>query len=319
MSSGGHGGGHGGGRKHDTDHEEHEEHVNHEAWVIPYADMLTLLMVMFLALFATGRVDMEKFKKLAENLKQDFGGNTEMVSMEGGGSGDISLEGGAGIFTGALAPSIGGEPTQMQIEQARQEQDKAAAGEALEELQGFEQTLTGKATLAGFSDNLLVSLEGRGMVVTVLSDEVLFAPGAAALEPGGFTVLGVVAEALRAIPNSIVIEGHTDARPISNSRFRSNWELSTGRATTVLQYLLGAGVAPDRLSASGYGDTRPVAPNDTPSNQAKNRRVEIVVLTDISLEPILDEVAAAAGSGAGSGPGNGPGDDGEAAPGGAGE
>ncbi len=291
ASGGGHGGGgHGGGHKHHEEHEEHEEHVNHEAWVIPYADMLTLLMVMFLALFATGRVDMEKFKKLAENLKQDFGGNTEMVSLEGGGSGDISLEGGAGIFTGAVTPTVGGEPTQMQIEQARQEYEKKAAGEALEKLQGFEQTLTGKATLAGFSDNLLVSLEGRGMVVTVLSDEVLFRPGSAALEPAGFTVLGVVAEALRSIPNSIVIEGHTDSRPISNNRFQSNWELSTARATTVLQYFLSAGVSQDRLAASGYGETRAVADNATAEGQAKNRRVEIVVLTDISLEPILGEI-----------------------------
>ena len=289
MASGGHGGGH----KRHEEHEEHEEHVNHEAWVIPYADMLTLLMVMFLALFATGRVDMEKFKKLAENLKQDFGGSAEIVSLEGGGSGSLGLEGGAGIFTGALAPTVGGEPTQMQIEQARQQYEKAAAGEALEDLQGFEQTLTGKATIAGFSDNLLVSLEGRGMLVTVLSDEVLFRPGSAALEPAGFTVLGVVAEALRTIPNSIIIEGHTDARPISNNRFQSNWELSTARATTVLQFFLSAGVSPERLAASGYGETQPVAGNETPEGQAKNRRVEIVVLTDVSLEPILDDAGAA--------------------------
>jgi chemotaxis protein MotB len=286
-------GGHGGGHKRHEEHEEHEEHVNHEAWVIPYADMLTLLMVMFLALFATGRVDMEKFKKLAENLKQDFGGSAEIVSLEGGGSGSLGLEGGAGIFTGALAPTVGGEPTQMQIEQARQQYEKAAAGEALEDLQGFEQTLTGKATIAGFSDNLLVSLEGRGMLVTVLSDEVLFRPGSAALEPAGFTVLGVVAEALRTIPNSIIIEGHTDARPISNNRFQSNWELSTARATTVLQFFLSAGVSPERLAASGYGETQPVAGNETPEGQAKNRRVEIVVLTDVSLEPILDDAGAA--------------------------
>ncbi len=292
MASGGHGGGHGGHKRHD-DHEEHEEHVNHEAWVIPYADMLTLLMVMFLALFATGRVDMEKFKKLAENLKQDFGGSAEIVSMEGGNGGSLGLDGGEGIFTGALAPTVGGEPTQMQIEQARQQYEKAAAGEALEDLQGFEQTLTGKAAIAGFSDNLLVSLEGRGMLVTVLSDEVLFRPGSAALEPAGFTVLGVVAEALRTIPNSIIIEGHTDSRPISNNRFQSNWELSTGRATTVLQYFLSAGISPDRMAASGYGETQPVTGNDTPEGQAKNRRVEIVVLTGVSLEPILDGAGGA--------------------------
>jgi chemotaxis protein MotB len=102
ASGGGHGGGHGGGgHKHHDDHEEHEEHVNHEAWVIPYADMLTLLMVMFLALFATGRVDMEKFKKLADNMRNEFGGSAQMVSVGSGGSGSTPMEGGNTTCPGA--------------------------------------------------------------------------------------------------------------------------------------------------------------------------------------------------------------------------
>jgi chemotaxis protein MotB len=288
---GGHGGGGGGGHKHHEEHEEHEEHVNHEAWVIPYADMLTLLMVMFLALFATGRVDIEKFKKLAANLRDEFGGSAQIVSVGTGGSGATPMQGGNGIFEGALPPKEGGEPTAMQVEKARQDYEKEAAADAVEKLQDFQDQLTSKSNIAGLGQGLDFTLEGRGLVVTVLSDAVLFGPGSANLESGGTTVLGIVAEALKMIPNAVVIEGHTDSRPISTSRFPSNWELSTARATAVLRYLAGTGIDPGRLSASGYGDTHPVGDNATAEGQAKNRRVEIIVLTDVSLEPILADAA----------------------------
>lgn len=288
---GGHGHGGGGGHKHHEEHEEHEEHVNHEAWVIPYADMLTLLMVMFLALFATGRVDMEKFKKLAENLRGELGGSAQIVSVGTGGSGTTPMQGGNGIFDGAVPPKVGGEPTEMQIEKARQDYEKKAAQEAVDKLKDFKSQLTSKSNIAGLGQGLDFTLEGRGMVVTVVSDSVLFAPGAAGIEPQGMTILGIVAEALMMIPNDIVIEGHTDSRPISTSRYPSNWELSTARATAVLRFLAGVGIDPGRLSAMGYGDTHPVADNATAEGQAKNRRVEIVILTDVSLEPVLADAA----------------------------
>jgi len=294
---GGHGGGGGGGHKRHEEHEEHEEHVNHEAWVIPYADMLTLLMVMFLALFATGRVDLEKFKKLSESLRQEFGGSAQMVSVGSGGSGTTPMEGGNGIFDGAVPPKVGGEPTEMQVEKARQDYENKAAQEAVDKLQDFKSQLTSKSNIAGLGQGLDFTLEGRGMVVTIVSDSVLFAPGAAGIEPQGTTILGIVAEALKLVPNDIVIEGHTDSRPISTSRFPSNWELSTARATAVLRYLVGVGIDPGRLSAMGYGETHPAADNATAEGQAKNRRVEIVILTDVSLEPILTAAAETAEGG----------------------
>jgi chemotaxis protein MotB len=153
----------------------------------------------------------------------------------------------------------------------------------------------------------------------VLSDAVLFDPGSADLEAGGMTVLGIVAEALKMIPNDVIIEGHTDSRPISTSRFPSNWELSTARATAVLRFLAGTGIDPGRLSAMGYGDTHPVGDNATAEGQAKNRRVEIIVLTDVTLEPILADAAGDAstttdGGGAGSETADGAGATGAPAP-----
>jgi chemotaxis protein MotB len=111
--------------------------------------------------------------------------------------------------------------------------------------------------------------EERGLVVTVVTDEVLFAPGSADLAAQGRTVLDALVPALRSFDNSLAIEGHTDDRPIATSRFPSNWELSTSRATSVLRYL---------------GAERPIGDNGTDDGRAANRRVELVVLSDIPIE-----------------------------------
>jgi chemotaxis protein MotB len=132
--------------------------------------------------------------------------------------------------------------------------------------------------------------EQRGLVVSIVSDDVLFAPGSADLGGSGQAVLDAVARALVELPNQVAIEGHTDDTPIATGRFPSNWELSTARAATVLRYLTERrGVPARRLVAGGYGDQRPLDTNDTPAGRARNRRVDIAV---------LDAADGAAGSGA---------------------
>ena len=296
---GGHGGGgHGGGHKKHEEHEEHEEHVNHEAWVIPYADMLTLLMVMFLALFATGRVDMEKLKKLAESMRHEFGGGSsaQVVSINQGSSGSTPMQGGDGIFN-AEKPPAPTKPTDMQIEQARQQHDLKAAQDEIKKLQEFEETLKTNSNIAGLGQGLDFKIEGRGLVVTVLSDAVLFAPGSATLETNSWMVLQPIGDALKNIPNNISVEGYTDSQPILTSRYSSNWSLSSERANSVRKFFQDGGIEPTRLAVAGYGENRPVGDNNTPEGRAKNRRVEIVVLTDISLQPVIN-AAANVGSGA---------------------
>ena len=284
-------GGHGGGRnKRHEEHEEHEEHVNHEAWVIPYADLLTLLMALFLVLFAIGRTDLEKFKKLSEGMQKEFGAgsSTQVVSI-GTGDSTSPLDGGSGVLDGR-AGNVGGEPTNIQIEQARQEAEQKKAQEAVAGLKELEAVILDQAEGVGVGDKVAFRFEGRGLVLTILNEAVLFRPGQATLQPDGLQVLDLVANSLRDIPNDLAIEGHTDSRPISTTRFASNWELSTARATQVLRHLEGlAGweAQNGRLSASGYGDTRPIADNATVEGQARNRRVEIVIVSDISLQPAL--------------------------------
>lgn len=256
-------------------HEEHEEHVNHEAWVIPYADMLTLLMALFLVMWATGQTDLNKMKQVSAGFADSLG-------IPGNGRG----VGGDGILDGSpetqkpeakveIAPDTGAAAIAA-IEQ--QQQQQAAAKQQLDEV---EKSITDTATNAGIADELAFKDEGRGLVVSIVSEGVLFDAGSADLRPEGRAVLDGLAATLNGIPNKLSIEGHTDNRPISNLRFPSNWDLSSARASTVLRYLTDVHRLPAaRLSAAGYGDTQPVAGNDTNSGRAKNRRVDIAVLSE---------------------------------------
>ena len=289
MSGGGGGGGGGGGKAHGKgrheEHEEHEEHVNHEAWVIPYADMLTLLMALFLVLFAVGRTDIEKFKKLAESFRQEFGGggSAEIVSVGTGSTGDTPLQGGQGVLDN---PEL--VPTQAQVEAAIELAQKSVAEEAVVALNGVRDDIQAAVDARGEGDKIAFRFDGTGLILTILDESVLFAGGHAALQPEGVVVLDAVLDSLVTVPNHIAIHGHTDSRPIHTSRYPSNWELSTSRATSVLRYMLLRGFEPSRLSASGYADTQPVGDNETEAGRAANRRVEIVIISDVPLGPAVE-------------------------------
>jgi chemotaxis protein MotB len=253
-------------------HEEHEEHVNHEAWVIPYADMLTLLMAMFLVLWAIGQVDVSKAKAVSTGFADEFG----LARSAGKGAG------GNGLLDGAERPEEKTDPlgVKSKVDKTlailRQEQAKE---EAARQLEGVQSRIEGAAVASGLSDNLRFRLEARGLIVSIVAEGVLFDPGSAGLRPEGRRLLDDIAGSLTGIPNSIAIEGHTDDRPISTAQFPSNWELSTARASSVLRYLADRhGIPPARLSASGYGDQRPVDDNATETGRARNRRVDIAVL-----------------------------------------
>jgi chemotaxis protein MotB len=306
-------------RRHE-EHEEHEEHVNHEAWVIPYADMLTLLMALFLVLFAIGRTDAAKSKLAAESFREATGQPSQVVDL-GGGEGDTPIDGGTGILdvpetpavetpavetsaespvttttidTGVVATIATVAPpaavvTDEQIAQAAHEQAVDQANTAIVSLGDVQKTLEDAADANGLGEDLSFRLEARGLVVTILTDKVLFDSGSAQLQDEGLYLLDLVAEALSSVPNQLSIEGHTDSRPISNAKFASNWELSTARATSVLRFLIGRhGLEGTRMQASGYADTRPIDDNSTAGGAARNRRVEVVVLSDVSLQPVLE-------------------------------
>jgi len=256
-------------------HEEHEEHVNHEAWVIPYADMLTLLMAMFLVLWAIGQVDVSKAKAVSTGFADEFG----LSSSAGKGSG------GAGVLDGTAAPDspdfIGKNAKIDKTMQVAIQQRAAAQQTEQTQLKGAEQQISAAAQAAGLGSSLKFKMEGRGLVVSVVAEGVLFDAGSATVRAEGRVVLDDIATTLATLPNQLAIEGHTDNRPISTAQFPSNWELSTARASVVLRYLAERhAISLNRMSAAGYADQRPVATNVDDGGRAQNRRVDIAILAE---------------------------------------
>jgi chemotaxis protein MotB len=278
------GGGHGHGHD-DEPHEEHEEHVNHEAWVIPYADLLTLLMAMFIALFAMSSVDKDKFKELSIGFNEALGGGkltTGVFAPEGDstlapGDGSGGSSGSSQTNGGAVGPADQATTNSLASlleAQARLQTFKATERENLQEVQ---ERLEGAAAEKGLGGKLKFDLLDDGLHVTIVTDEVLFDSGKAAIQPDGEALLALIAQVLADVENPILIGGHTDDVPIDTVQFPSNWELSGGRASAVLRFLADHGLAGADLQATGYADTRPIESNDTEAGRAKNRRVEILI------------------------------------------
>lgn len=274
------------GRRHHD--EEHEEHVNHEAWVIPYADMLTLLMGLFLVLWAIGNEDLAKMKEFSQSFAEQVGISTPFVGGSGllEGQGEQAEAGPADPAAPTTIAPLGDEVAAGRAALDREAERDEAAAEAGRRLDSAEDTIRRHAQDVGVADAITFRREERGLVVSIVTDDVLFAPGSSELRSDGAKALDAVAAALRTIEHPIAIEGHTDDRPISNSRFPSNWELSTGRAGAVLRYLVDHhGLPPERMVSGGYAEQRPLASNDTAEGRARNRRVDVAVLSTTAPTP----------------------------------
>lgn len=229
---------------------KHPEHVNHERWLISYADFITLLFAFFVVMFAVSKVDSNKVGRFTESFSKAVGIDT-------------FPESGAGLMPGGSIPNPSNSP-------------RASVLVLAPELEAL------KAQLAALRDkeevpSSLQILQRRNELVIRLSENLFFAAGDDSLTAASLKTMRTVARELEARKVDIRIEGHTDDRPIHTSRFRSNWDLSTSRATAVVAVLASAKIAPSRLSAAGYGEFHPVGPNTTEEGRRQNRRVDIVV------------------------------------------
>jgi chemotaxis protein MotB len=246
----------------------HEEgHVNHERWLVSYADMITLLMVLFVVLFAMGRTDKDKMESLRSSLQRAF--SVEVLR----GAEPSSLKGSSG--SAIIPPTIPLAITQEVMAVSGQTTPDARMVEALHEVR---EALTQMPVPSDTSGSVDVGASREGIVIS-LAGNLLFDSGKSDLKPRGMTLMDTLAERLRTMPNDIRVEGHTDNIGIATSLYPSNWELSSARATTVARYLAEHGdLKPNRLIAAGYGEFHPVAPNDSREGRARNRRVDLVVL-----------------------------------------
>ena len=244
-----------------------------ETWLLTYSDMITSLLIFFIVMFAMGQLDLAKF----EQFKMGIARSGATPIDEG------LFENGEGVFEQAIVrPEVVSAPDDM--DGPGGDGDRNGFGPqqgTAREQQAFdaaEERITEALVAAGLQDAVTFRSEERGLVVSISSDRVLFDPGSADLAVDGATVVDALAGGLAPLPNRLTVEGHTDSRPISTARFPSNWELSVGRASTVLRALVERhGFAPGRLNAAGYADQRPAGPNETVEGRAANRRVEIVV------------------------------------------
>ncbi len=267
-------------------HEEHEAHANHERWVLSYADILTLLLALFIVMFAISKVDQKKFEEFARGTAASFGqANLALQGQTG------SMDGSEGILQDAMAGQIAKAPSDTTAEEApinnqealNREKARQSAAEAQKaSLDKLREEIAAKLKAKGLSDAVKMVVDERGLVVNIVTDKVLFDNGRADLRPDGTQVLDLIAPIIKDLPNQVTVEGHTDNVPISGT-FASNWELSVNRATTVLRRLVADGVPAKRMSASGYADQRPLGSNATAEGKARNRRVAIVVLPLVSL------------------------------------
>ncbi|WP_394522686.1 OmpA/MotB family protein [Lacrimispora sinapis] len=237
----------------------HQEEEAGEAWLLPYSDLMTLLLAVFIVLFAVSKIDAQKAQQISEEFSKtmmDKNYNAQASGGGGGGGGSGSQSGGA---VNSKLEGFFGEYELKKLEELKTEIDtKLHDGE--------------------MDQSVSTMIDMRGLVIR-LNNAVLFDSGSAKINKHENT-LAEVAGILNTTDNYIRIEGHTDNVPISRSSYSSNWELSTARAVNVVTYFVDkCNFPPDRLIAVGYGEYKPVGDNNTEEGRSQNRRIDIIVLS----------------------------------------
>ncbi|MEQ1875042.1 MAG: OmpA family protein [Bdellovibrionia bacterium] len=236
-----------------------EEHENHERWLVSYADFITLLFAFFTVLYATSQKDISKAKEFEESVRRAFSSFVDFGGVQGD---HVAFD----INNKLIPPPIdlfppdGAGPTEVQ--------------DAIERL-------LEKAVTEEERKEMIASIRHDAVGVHVsLAAGALFPSGSDELLAEGFHALSKVANILRVSNRKLVIEGHTDNIPIKGARFRSNWDLAAARATKIVRYLIAKeGIPANRLVAVSYADQKPIAANDTEEGRAKNRRIDVLVVT----------------------------------------
>lgn len=239
-----------------------EDHVG-EDWLLPYADMLTLLLALFIVLFAMSEVDAKKYEQLAQVLHSDFAG----------GSGPLEQQ-----------PSPVESPKQTTDEEKEEKtEDRKESKDELQELSSLQKEVDTYIEKNDLSDVLDTSMVSEGLMIVILND-VFFDSGSAEVNADEKEIAREISGFLYSNPpRAVVVSGHTDDQPIVHAtEFSSNWDLSAMRAINFMRILLeNEDLKPEYFSAKGYGEHNPVVPNTKEANRAKNRRVEVLVRPNV--------------------------------------
>mgnify|MGYP001168698653 CR=1 FL=1 len=257
-----------------------EEH-NDERWMASYMDMVTVLMCLFIVLFAMSAVDADKFEKLRLSLATGFGAeSSETVDTAEGIVVPADMVGQDGSLS-SLVDETDPDAADSSAESAPEEPKSAEvqAEEELTHLLAIRDQIDANLTSVGLEATTTYEITERGLIVRLVGAETFFEGGSIELGGASTQVLGAIGAVLSGIPEELAIEGHADPRG-SSAPYPTDWELSSGRATQVVRFLIEqAGVAPTRAGAIGYGSTRPLTTEETAEAIALNRRVDVVVLS----------------------------------------
>lgn len=227
-----------------------EEHVD-EAWLLPYSDMLTLLLALFIVMFAMSKVDTAKFKQMSQQFNIIFQGGSGMLQGTNGSAVQLTASSSTAEMNGLV------------------EQDK---------MTGIKASLEQEIKKDGYADKVKVNVNGEGLNITI-QDTVLFNTGDAEILSEFNPVLLKISNMIKNLDNEIRVSGHTDNVPIKNYKFRSNWDLSYMRASNVMNFLVDTGhLSPDKFSIQAYGEYKPKYDNSTEAGRSKNRNVDILIV-----------------------------------------
>jgi chemotaxis protein MotB len=240
---------------------KHPEHVNHERWLVSYADFITLLFAFFVVMFAVSQVDTKQVGRFTESFQQAIG---------------LDLpQGGAGLLPGERGPA--------KVEEVHTKAPNAKEKQAA--LEKLAQAMAEAAKIRTELSGMKIVRRGNELVLR-LQETVLFPSASADIAEAAVPVVRAIAEEIRDRPVRVRVEGHTDDRPISNGKHDSNWDLSTARATSVVKELARSGLLkPERLAAVGYAEFQPIGDNKTEDGRGQNRRVDFVLTLELPVGP----------------------------------
>ncbi|MEG0181021.1 OmpA/MotB family protein [Clostridium sp.] len=227
-----------------------DDDVDTGSWLDTYADTITLLLTFFILLYSISAVDSQKLKQLSKALQGSLGGSTAVTELKN--IDDLKVD----------------------VKDAA----KAAAKDAKDTKEDLTKKVNEAINKNSLNNVIKVREEERGIVLQ-LDETILFDSGRDALKQTSIAALDTITKLVNDVDNDILVEGHTDNVPIHNSRFASNWDLSTARAVSVVSYFVETkGIKPTRFAVKGYGEFKPLVPNDTPENRSINRRVDILIV-----------------------------------------
>jgi len=292
------------GRRRRSGHEDHGEHPD-ERWLVTYADLMTLLVALFMVLFSISSVNKSKFVTLQQSLQEAFSGKILPggQSIKSAGGTDNVAAPSVNAPESNLRPYLGGQESQTK-------QDPAAAKKAADaEEKSFAEIKRKVDNLAkeqGLSGKITTEVTADGLHIRVLTDDLLFDSGSATPRAQARPVLDQVAGVLKGqADHQLIVQGHTDDVPIHSALFADNLALSTARAESIFRVFQADGIDPARMTAAGRSSFQPIAPNDTPEGRTLNRRVEILVprtagaasspgATQVTIPSIAPDLAGAA-------------------------